>query len=157
MKSGFRFYLHIFISVLIMAFIFFQSSLTADLSGAESGFIVNLIVRLLGNVPGNISFVIRKLAHFSEYLLLGVSLSLSARDILSITVYRERGSLSLMHNQTIKISLLIGSLYAVSDELHQMFVPGRSCEIRDMIIDSCGVFDGPLIWRLIMIKNSNGR
>ena len=33
-------------------------------------------------------------------------------------------------------SILIGALYAVSDEIHQLFIVGRSCEIRDVIIDT---------------------
>ena len=39
---------------------------------------------------------------------------------------------------------LIGTAYAVTDEFHQSFVPGRSCELRDVVIDSCGVLTGVL-------------
>ena len=39
---------------------------------------------------------------------------------------------------------LIGTAYAVTDEFHQSFVPGRSCEFRDIVIDSCGVLTGVL-------------
>ena len=37
---------------------------------------------------------------------------------------------------------LTGTLYAVTDEIHQYFVPGRSCEFRDICIDSAGVLCG---------------
>jgi VanZ family protein len=40
---------------------------------------------------------------------------------------------------------LIGTAYAVTDEIHQYVVPGRSCEVRDVVIDSCGVLVGALI------------
>ena len=45
---------------------------------------------------------------------------------------------------------LAGTLYAVTDEIHQSFVPGRSCELRDMGIDSCGVLAGVLVVSFLM-------
>ena len=36
----------------------------------------------------------------------------------------------------------IALVYAVSDELHQLFSPGRSCQIKDMLIDFCGASAG---------------
>ena len=42
------------------------------------------------------------------------------------------------------IPLLIGFLYAVSDEIHQHFVPGRAMQARDVLIDTAGVLLG--IW-----------
>ncbi|MFQ8632799.1 MAG: VanZ family protein, partial [Intestinibacter bartlettii] len=33
-------------------------------------------------------------------------------------------------------------LYAISDEIHQYFVPGRACQFRDVMIDSCGALFG---------------
>ena len=44
---------------------------------------------------------------------------------------------------------LIGTAYAVTDEFHQSFVPGRSCELRDVMIDSCGVLTGVLLATLV--------
>ena len=46
---------------------------------------------------------------------------------------------------TIWISWLTGTLYALSDEFHQRFVPGRSCSLRDVLIDSAGCLSGILI------------
>ena len=43
------------------------------------------------------------------------------------------------------ITQVFGTLYAISDEIHQTFIPGRSGEIRDVIIDSLGIFTGLLI------------
>ena len=52
-----------------------------------------------------------------------------------------------------KRSMLIcwcaGTAYAASDELHQLFVPGRSCQFRDVCIDSAGVLAGVLVFSLI--------
>jgi len=39
----------------------------------------------------------------------------------------------------IKLALLICILYAVSDEVHQLFIPGRGGQFKDVIIDSAGV------------------
>ena len=77
---------------------------------------------------------IRKLAHFCIYALLGFCLC----NALNQSVTKRKNGLS--------ISLLSGCLYAISDEIHQYFVPGRSCQISDMILDSCGVLLGSLLF-----------
>jgi VanZ family protein len=45
---------------------------------------------------------------------------------------------------------IFGTLYATSDEIHQLFVAQRECHIRDVFIDSCGVAFGALIVLLII-------
>lgn len=76
---------------------------------------------------------IRKIAHFSIYTVVGLLLmSLFFTYKLSI-------------NKKIIISLIIGFIYACSDELHQTFVSGRSGEVRDVLIDTSGVFLGTCI------------
>ena len=123
--------LHILITILIMLFIFWQSAMPAAVSELESGSIVSRLAEWLQADEALVSFVVRKSAHFTEFLILGVSLFLTVRDL------RKRASFW--------IPWLIGAVYAVSDELHQHFVPGRSCEVRDMIIDVCGVLVGVAI------------
>ena len=39
-------------------------------------------------------------------------------------------------------ALAFCSIYAVTDELHQYFVPGRSCQVKDVMIDSSGALTG---------------
>ena len=136
--------IHITATLLIMAFIFFQSALPGELSGAESSFIVDLITRILDIDAETVSFIVRKLAHFTEYLILGIFLALDTRDIAD-----------RRHEETVSafiwiVPFFIGALYAATDELHQSFVPGRSCELRDVMIDSAGVAAGALI--LILMK-----
>lgn len=46
------------------------------------------------------------------------------------------------------MAILFGMLYAVSDELHQWFVEGRSCELRDVGIDTTGVILGTSLYRI---------
>lgn len=65
----------------------------------------------------NIEFPIRKAAHASEYALLG---------ILVFGVVRKKE----MTKRQMLCAILVTAFYAASDELHQFFVPGRSCQLR---------------------------
>ena len=47
------------------------------------------------------------------------------------------------------ITGIICVAYAALDEYHQMFVPGRSAEVRDVLIDSIGIFAGVILVRII--------
>jgi VanZ family protein len=51
----------------------------------------------------------------------------------------------------VPVSFGVGALNAVSDEIHQLFVPGRSSEVRDMLIDCVGVLFGILLMLLIRV------
>ena len=128
------------ITILIMAFIFLQSALPADLSKEESNLIVQALIEPPHVDPKILSFAVRKCAHFTEYLLLGLSLFATVREYDPVRLERNE-----QWQRTALLSWGIGALYALTDEVHQAFVPGRSCEIRDMLIDSCGVAAGVLI------------
>ncbi|KMW24635.1 hypothetical protein HMPREF0977_01630 [Clostridium sp. 1_1_41A1FAA] len=56
----------------------------------------------------------------------------------------------LSKKKTFFIALLISVLYAISDEIHQYFVPGRACQFRDVMIDSCGALFGIAV--IIILK-----
>ena len=101
-------------SVILMLLIFLLSACDATLSSMQSDIIVNYI----NNFISVNSFLVRKLAHFLLFFLLEMLVYFSIRSI--------------------KYSFIFVSLYAVLDEVHQYFVPGRSCELRDMIIDISG-------------------
>ncbi len=75
----------------------------------------------------NISFFVRKTAHFSVYFLLGASSFLTVLTFRKITAFLRP-----------LLSLTFCALYAFSDEIHQFYVPGRSCELRDVLIDVSG-------------------
>ncbi len=133
MKQRSQVKIHLLITILIMLFIFWQSAMPAAVSELESGFIVSRLAEWLQMDMNLVSFVVRKSAHFTEFLILGVILFLTVRDL------RKRASFW--------IPWTIGAAYAVSDELHQHFVPGRSCELRDVLIDACGVAAGvAIVW-----------
>ena len=132
------------ITILIMVFIFIQSSLPANLSARESGLISGFLARLLKQDPEATSFLIRKCAHFTEYMFLGISLFL--------TIGEHLASSAILSRPVFLIAWGIGTFYALTDEIHQFFTPGRSCELRDMCIDSAGVLTGILLICLIRKK-----
>ena len=121
-----------------MALIFGFSSQKADDSSKVS---VGLIVKTVSVIKGEklsnkekisvskkYSKVVRKLAHFTIYLILGI---LVINLIVDFNI-----------KNMILISLIICFLYSASDEFHQLFISGRSGEIRDVIIDTIGSFVG---------------
>ena len=81
----------------------------------------------LGTGLGTWDLVLRKIAHASEFAVLGALLLRALRD--------ERAALAA------------GVAYAISDEVHQLFVPGRVGSPIDVAIDSAGVAIGVLLWR----------
>ena len=77
---------------------------------------------------------IRKLAHIFIYLVLAVLVNTTF-----ISYFRKNGF------KCIILTAVICTLYAVSDEIHQYFVPGRGMEIRDVAIDCIGVITGIIL------------
>lgn len=98
--------------------------------------LVNQVVPVVGSGAVDYSYlnhVVRKLAHFLLYLILGV---------LSVRALRKNG---LTGWKPLIMAVLICVLYAVTDELHQVFVPGRSGQISDVFIDSLGGLAGVVL------------
>lgn len=81
--------------------------------------------------------IIRKIAHFSIYTVVGFLLM----GLLSTYKLKEKWR--------IIITIVIGILYAISDEFHQSFSPGRSPKITDVYIDTLGIILGILLVILI--------
>ena len=63
-------------------------------------------------------------------------------------IYNQQRTLKDNKNKTVN-STIIGILYAITDEIHQLFVPGRSGRILDIGIDSLGVITGIFIYKLL--------
>jgi len=145
--------------LILMITIFYFSAQEATVSHRSSSGIVSKTVMLLyprfreldeagqALVLRTITFLVRKGAHLTEYLLLGLAL---AAHIRAISACRE-----IAHPHVMAYG--IGTLYAVTDELHQLFVPGRSGEVRDMLLDSFGVLLGVLLIRLLAWLRDKGR
>ena len=91
----------------------------------------------LGTGLGTWDLVLRKLAHMTEYAILGA---------LLLRAIRRPG-----------VSLALAALYAASDEVHQHFVEGRHAAPLDVAIDTVGALAGILAWRVLAARFESGR
>ena len=129
--------------VLWMGFIFSMSSENAEKSSNTSGQTIRVV---LSAVPGfeeqpeevkvniieKLQFIVRKSAHFIGYMILGILASGLILQYENI-------------NKKYPLAFLICVIYAISDEIHQLFVPGRAGQIRDVLIDSAGSLLGIIL------------
>lgn len=130
--------------ILWMALIFNLSSQVADKSNQMSTGITEIIIKTLEKIAPDTDFdiksfnhIVRKNAHFFAYLVLGV---LVMNALRRSKVYAIRSFI---------LALGICILYAVSDEVHQLFVPGRGGQVMDVFIDSSGAIAGIGLYLLI--------
>ena len=82
-----------------------------------------------------IEYPIRKMAHATEYAILGM--------LMSEAVY----AYGVCGKKVIRYAWILATIYAATDEFHQLFVPGRSGQFRDVLLDSTGAAVGILILR----------
>lgn len=134
-----------------MLLIFIHSAMPGDMSGAESGFIVKIIVALTGLPAEPLGLVVRKAAHFTEFMILGMAIAVNVRDYL-IPAQEHRPAKQVPLLKAWAVTWILGTLYAVTDEFHQLFVPGRVGAVMDVCIDSAGVATGALIMWLILVR-----
>lgn len=132
-KSGFLYWL--IPTVLWLALIFGHSSMPAELSHEESTGLLALLQKIL---PWLSHTVLRKLAHFGEFAVLGVLMTGLFRRLNGFTLPRP----------------LSACLFAaLTDETIQLFVVGRSGQISDVWIDFAGaVFGTVLMWLILCIR-----
>ena len=133
-----------------MLIIFMFSSDSGTASSKKSDSVIINLVEIISNKKVNNKdrdkyiekyvFPVRKCAHFTIYLVLGILV------ISLLSEYR------VINFKTVLYALLIVFLYACSDEFHQLFVPGRSSEIRDVLFDSSGGFIGSYLYYLFRRK-----
>ena len=125
-----------------MILIFSLSAQTATQSSELSGGLIDKILNIFNRelsefevvVIDFMQFIIRKSAHMFLYI------------ILAILIFSELSLYSIKKHEI--FTAVISISYAITDEIHQYFVPGRSCEIRDVLIDSIGVIIGIVIVRI---------
>lgn len=141
-----------------MAFIFYMSAQTGSESARMSSPFAVRAAEIL--VPGyeemtdeqqqaavyKVEAIIRKTAHFTEYAILGFFAYLVVQLYISNRI------------KALFLAWGCSTLYAASDELHQLFVKGRSCQFRDVCIDSAGACAGAIvsifiIFMIFLLKN----
>lgn len=128
-------YFNIVILILCMIFIFIMSNSSAIESSDQSGIITTLLNKILKleNVD-LLEFIIRKLAHLLEYIILG---------ILMINCLKDYNIKNIIF-----LSILFCFIYACTDEVHQLFIPGRSGKIDDVLLDTLGSIIGVVFYKL---------
>ncbi len=137
--------------ILWMVMIFMFSAENAEESTKTSDGIVDIVVdHVLADkkesmsisdfqrVKYEISLLVRKSAHFFMYTVLGMLVMCAVSRHTTHCILRP------------VISLSVCVLYAISDEIHQLFVPGRAGRVLDVFIDSSGTLTGIAIVFLIM-------
>lgn len=130
-----RKHLRILLVILILlnvAFIWGNSAMAGEDSSALSGGVMALLYKLLPFLPESelAQVVIRKLAHFSEFAMLGLLCS----------------SLTVVEWEKIPAGLLgVGLAVACIDETIQLYVPGRASSLLDVWIDASGFTVGLII------------
>lgn len=131
METKKKYFLYI-ILVIWLAVIFFFSHQPGEISIKQSDTIIHKITDKVSNkdeeTKENISlkwtFLVRKIAHFLEYFILGLII------FLVLDIRRVKYPL---------ISAIILSIFCASlDEIHQLFVIGRTARVFDVFVDSLG-------------------
>ncbi len=135
------------ISIIIMTLIFFFSHQSADVSSDTSGRFAKILANFLALIfKGELyerilwvaQWIVRKSAHLVLYAMLGICV---------YNTFNISGKL-----KRLLISMAICVLYAISDEIHQSFVPGRACRLSDVLIDGIGSISGIAFIKLKVLK-----
>ena len=140
--------------IIWMVVIFIFSNEIAAVSQSKSDKISKAAINTISDITGkdytkkekdefviNSRYIIRKTAHFTLYFILG---------ILVIIALKNYG----INNRLILYSILFCLLYAISDEVHQLFSSGRAFKIIDILIDTFGSIIGIFLIYLIIYKKS---
>lgn len=147
--------------VVIFLFSAQPASKSAELSSGVGRKVANILVRGFGDweevrqekyIEG-IDFFVRKAAHFTEYMILG---------ILWMLCLQSRMGNNATFRKNMLFSVLASGLYAMSDEFHQLFVAGRAGRWMDVGIDTFGAITGILLIAIIIkiflfVKNKSNK
>lgn len=115
-----------------MAVIFAMSAMPGDVSGEQSGMVVEILSQALKQLgisypeasPFSLELLVRKAAHMAEYAIL-------------FWLYRRALTLSGARRPGL-VALILCALYAAGDEFHQLFSEGRGPSPVDVAIDTAG-------------------
>ena len=136
--------------LLNMAFIFYNSAAAGE---ASSGTSMKLALMVTPAVVQNyeelsvmekseavaaINSILRTFAHFLEFALLGFLVMLCMKTFPTL---RKK---AFPNKKRLLLTISVCLLYAVSDEVHQLFVDGRTCDAFDVAVDTLGAFLGAL-------------
>ena len=154
-KSTLFLILTILTAVMIFCFSAQDGEDSSALSGGLSVAVAKIIKPGFDQLPiveqesllSSLGFIIRKIAHFSEFALLGFNLA------WYLLLRADKRAFPL---RCCRLSWLLSTLYAGTDELHQMFVADRGPAILDVGIDSCGALFGVAVVYLLFRYGRSG-
>ena len=130
------------LTALVMVFLFIFSSQakqeSANLSSGITEKILKVVYKDFESMPTETRMniisifhvIIRKMAHFTAFFFMGLFSSVAMRT------YNAKLKIK------VSVPLIIGFLYAVFDEVHQAFVPGRGPGFLDVLLDFSGCLCG---------------
>ena len=137
--------------ILWMIIIFSFSSADANKSTGTSDKVITTMIEIKDKITDqetpisekeiivkNSSFYIRKIAHITEYLILGFLMFNLLKQYSVTKIYYAIG---------------LSILYSCTDEFHQLFINVRSVSIKDVLIYSIGILIGKYLDKLLFIKN----
>lgn len=143
--------LFVWISVLVLgiAIYMFSAQPAVQSSEVSKGVVVKVLEKSISgyndmpkaekaNLIKKYHNFVRKLAHYSLYTLWGILTS------CLLWLYNIKGYKQVLY------TVAIGFLYACSDEIHQLYVPGRSGQFTDVILDTIGVTTGYFITFIVL-------
>ncbi|MBX0317344.1 MULTISPECIES: VanZ family protein [Shouchella] len=132
-------------AILWMATIFLLSHQPANDSSKLSLGVLDFFMQSLSAMMPQVEMhadllhtVVRKGAHFGAYFILG---------ILMLNGLRQVGGKGV---KAAVLALFLCFLYAITDEIHQLFIPGRSGQFTDVLIDTAGAATGIGIFSLVL-------
>lgn len=111
--------------------------------------LIHLVDKFRGKTTGkaqekkiikNVRLLVRKTAHMSEYFVLAVLIFCLVSNYVS------------SNKKVFLITFICCVLFSIGDEIHQLFIPGRTGRIFDVGVDSCGILLGCIVLTFIKHK-----
>ena len=143
----------IILLILWMIIIFSFSSADANKSTGTSDKVITTMIEIKDRITDqetpinekeiivrNSSFYVRKIAHITEYLILG---------FLMFNVLKQYNITNIYY------AIILCILYSCTDEFHQLFINGRSGSIRDVLIDTIGILFGTYLYKILILRKKN--
>lgn len=140
-------YLFLILSILATIFIFGNSLRSGAASSSQSNIITDVVIDVIENAtnqPQNynyMSYIVRKMAHFSEFFVLG------ALYAITIKLFKVK--------KYLLISLSMALVVALIDEVIQLFIEGRVGSLSDSMIDFMGSVSGIILASIFLSKAHN--
>ncbi|MCR5652433.1 MAG: VanZ family protein [Ruminococcus sp.] len=130
------------ITGLYIGFIWIHSTMNAETSTGESMFVLEMLTNFMKSIGINAELtdhIVRKSAHFCEFALLGC-LSMLCVYLINKNIIKD-----------LMPSGFVCLFVAVIDEYIQTYSPGRTCEVKDVLLDFTGSIFGATIFIILII------